>query len=357
MSYLFESEYNVGQELWSPLWGDVYSLWQPSHFTPAEPFRGGVNGVWFDFSDLGVMFQDAYGLVPVTAADQPVGLVLDKSVIQRHPARRNLARYSEQIDVNWQDVTSQVTHTQNAAASPIGDMTADNLYFDSASNGYSYQKVYTAVTTNRTYTFSAYVWNPVVSGKTNIGIRIANNNGADAAYVSATLTTTPTRVSVTKVFSTDIGEIHIGFENRPMIGGGDGGVGNVYVWGAQLEVGSTPTAYQKVTTGLGDWTPGNHASQTADSKRLMLRSDGRLWWADYDEIDDVINVAFSSAPGVCTAVENRLDGVVVTTGVNIATTTYALPVNDNYGVVIIPGTLSADNLNRLTCYFNQQAGR
>lgn len=37
------------------------------------------NGAWFDPSDLSTMFQDAAGTVPVTAVEQPVGLMLDKS--------------------------------------------------------------------------------------------------------------------------------------------------------------------------------------------------------------------------------------------------------------------------------------
>lgn len=48
-------------------------------FTPAELFRGGVKGVWFDPSDLSTLFQDAAGTIPVTGPDQPVGLILDKS--------------------------------------------------------------------------------------------------------------------------------------------------------------------------------------------------------------------------------------------------------------------------------------
>lgn len=37
------------------------------------------NGVWYDPSDLSTLFQDAAGTIPVTAAGQPVGLILDKS--------------------------------------------------------------------------------------------------------------------------------------------------------------------------------------------------------------------------------------------------------------------------------------
>ena len=42
-------------------------------------FAGGVVGVWFDPSDLPTLFQDSAGTTPVTAAGQPVGLMLDKS--------------------------------------------------------------------------------------------------------------------------------------------------------------------------------------------------------------------------------------------------------------------------------------
>lgn len=37
------------------------------------------NGVWYDPSDLSTLFQDAAGSIPVTAAGQPVGKILDKS--------------------------------------------------------------------------------------------------------------------------------------------------------------------------------------------------------------------------------------------------------------------------------------
>ena len=47
-------------------------------FTPAKLFESGANGLWLDPSDLTAMFQDSAGTTPVTAVEQPVGLVLDK---------------------------------------------------------------------------------------------------------------------------------------------------------------------------------------------------------------------------------------------------------------------------------------
>ena len=48
-------------------------------WTPAELFTGGRVGAWYDYNDLTTMFQDMAGTIPVTAAGQVVGKVLDKS--------------------------------------------------------------------------------------------------------------------------------------------------------------------------------------------------------------------------------------------------------------------------------------
>lgn len=48
-------------------------------FNPLSLFAAGEQGVWYDPSDLSTLFQDAAGTIPVTAAGQPVGKMLDKS--------------------------------------------------------------------------------------------------------------------------------------------------------------------------------------------------------------------------------------------------------------------------------------
>ena len=42
-------------------------------------FAAGEQGAWYDPSDLSTLFQDSAGTVPVTAVEQPVGRILDKS--------------------------------------------------------------------------------------------------------------------------------------------------------------------------------------------------------------------------------------------------------------------------------------
>ena len=49
-------------------------------FSPASLFTGGENGVWYEPSPTnGTLFQDSAGTTPVTAVEQFVGLMLDKS--------------------------------------------------------------------------------------------------------------------------------------------------------------------------------------------------------------------------------------------------------------------------------------
>jgi hypothetical protein len=45
----------------------------------------------------------------------------------------------------------------------------------------------------------------------------------------------------------------------------------IYIWGAQLETGSTATPYQKITTGInGEWTPGTHSTQATSAARPIF---------------------------------------------------------------------------------------
>ena len=48
-------------------------------FNALNWFAAGEQGAWYDPSDLTTLFQDSAGTTPVTAVEQPVGLMLDKS--------------------------------------------------------------------------------------------------------------------------------------------------------------------------------------------------------------------------------------------------------------------------------------
>jgi hypothetical protein len=56
-------------------------------YSPASLFAAGEPGVWYDPSDMSTLFQDAAGTTPVTAVEQPVGLMLDKSGRGNHASQ------------------------------------------------------------------------------------------------------------------------------------------------------------------------------------------------------------------------------------------------------------------------------
>jgi hypothetical protein len=107
-------------------------------FTPASLFAAGEQGVWYDPSDFSTMFQDSAGTTPVTAVEQPVGRILDKSgrgntATQATDASRpvlsarvNLLTYSEQFD-NAAWVKSNATVTPDVIVAPNETLTADKL--------------------------------------------------------------------------------------------------------------------------------------------------------------------------------------------------------------------------------------
>ena len=54
-------------------------------------FAAGEVGAWYDPSDFSTMFQDSAGTTPVTAVEQPVGLILDKSGNGKHASQATSA--------------------------------------------------------------------------------------------------------------------------------------------------------------------------------------------------------------------------------------------------------------------------
>ena len=54
-------------------------LWQKPLTQVVRQIVQRDNGAWFDPSDMSTLYQDAAGTTPVTAVEQPVGLILDKS--------------------------------------------------------------------------------------------------------------------------------------------------------------------------------------------------------------------------------------------------------------------------------------
>ena len=56
-------------------------------FSPSSLFAANEPGIWYDPSDLSTLYQDSDGTTPVTAVEQPVGLMLDKSGRGNHASQ------------------------------------------------------------------------------------------------------------------------------------------------------------------------------------------------------------------------------------------------------------------------------
>ena len=93
----------TNQDLWRRLLGltDAQSLndgllifWSGNplpNYTIGQLFAAGEQGWWYDASDFSTMFQDAAGTTPVTAVEQPVGRMLDKSGRGNHASQATAA--------------------------------------------------------------------------------------------------------------------------------------------------------------------------------------------------------------------------------------------------------------------------
>lgn len=59
--------------------GKLGASMKKAELNPRTLFSASEPGAWYDPSDMSTLFQDSAGTVPVTAVEQPVGLMLDKS--------------------------------------------------------------------------------------------------------------------------------------------------------------------------------------------------------------------------------------------------------------------------------------
>jgi hypothetical protein len=148
--------------------GSVAGFGVSEQFSPASLFSAGEQGAWYDPSDLTTLFQDSAGGTPVTAVEQPVGRMLDKSGRGNHAtqststsrpvlrARYNLLTYSEQFDnAAWTKNAVTAANT-TATTDPLGGTTADIITETATTNYHSAYQTAT-ITAGATVTFSCYL--------------------------------------------------------------------------------------------------------------------------------------------------------------------------------------------------------
>ena len=345
-------------------------------FSPGELFANGEQGAWYDPSDFSTLYQDSAGTTPVTDLGQPVGLMLDKANWDGRGVV-NLLQYTEQFD-QW--TPEGVTISVDDTVAPDGTSTADKIVED-ASSGQHGVAISFSMVAGVTYEYSIYAKAaersdfriirlagdvPVSQAGFDLTAGTAANGGKIVdvgggwyrCSFSFTATTTLTGVRYRWILIPTGSSTYTGTPGS-----------GLYFWGAQLEAGSTATAYQPNGAGVGG--PGNHAAQatTAAMPYVQARvnlaegTDSLTGWADQ------INGVTRSYPAVTTpngipAVLAQLD---TSPGWAMETVTAEVSGSHVYSIYVKAGTAAntlillrndttSSNLASLTFAFGSPSG-
>jgi hypothetical protein len=244
-------------------------------FAASEP------GVWYDPSDLTTLFTDSAGTIPVTAPNQTVGKMLDKSGRGNHATQatlgqrptyginpitgtRNLLTYTEQFDnAAWTKTRSSIS--ANVASAPDGTTTADKIVEDTSNNSHFIAQS-VSVAANASMAISIYA---KPSGRDFLAIATQDQAGTfRTSYFNLSSGTVGTvaagqtasilssgdgwyRCTVVQSQSATSGAFAF-YPSPAAVNGSTTYLGNgtsgILIWGAQLELGTSATAYQRVTT-------------------------------------------------------------------------------------------------------------
>ena len=124
-----------------------------SFFSVLNWFAKGEQGAWYDPSDITTLFQDSAGTTPVTAVEQPVGLMLDKSKGLALGAELNTGNgFSSWLVLGgtWTlSSTSAIGSSATGFIYRVGMQTSPNAYYEISGvvTGYSAGNFYISVTT------------------------------------------------------------------------------------------------------------------------------------------------------------------------------------------------------------------
>jgi hypothetical protein len=181
-------------------------------------------------------------------------------------ANANIIRQSENCG-SWSG-GQNITPTADAAVAPNGTQTADQL--DLAATNYRYQVTAIVYAVGQSYVAS--IWMRTVSGTASVGFRIANTTtGSNSAIATCSVTETWQRFNTPAFTLTDTANrtIDVGIDQRSIVSGPNVAA-NIYVWGLQVQPGTSVGEYLPTTTTENFNTPRFDYDPTTLAPRGLL---------------------------------------------------------------------------------------
>jgi hypothetical protein len=278
-----------------------------SAFTPLSLFSASEPGAWYDPSDMSTMFQDFNGATPVSAVEQPVSVILDKSkngVGTNGTRRLNLLTRTQEFDnAAWSKF--RVNITQNAAVAPNGTTTAEKL-IPTAVSGTHY------VEQPQTYASGSYTASVYAKADGYNFVFIGEAYGSAYGYFNLSNGTTGNKTAGTTTTITSVGNgwykcdltftggsvsqrgLYIACDqtNGNVSAWTGNGTDGILIWGADLRLAAdanvSPT-YQPVTDTWYNVQAGNHAytPSAATASRPVLSARYNLL-TKTEQFDDAV---------------------------------------------------------------------
>jgi hypothetical protein len=239
-------------------------------------FGDAEQGMWYDLNDLSTLFTDSAGTTPATWGD-PIGLLLDKHESDGRGVVNRLIR-TQEFNLTWS--VNRVSVTANTTVAPDGTTTADTVTADGTAGAYWVKQFASATGTNTTSVYVKAGTQAIVQisyeGDTTSFVNFDVTNGAPVVGTSAGTVTGSIvdvgsgwyrciAVNTTSVTGVTIGMVPLITSPRQT---GSSLTTNYFLWGAQLELGSTATAYQANGGLVGG--NGNHRIQSTAGSRPIL---------------------------------------------------------------------------------------
>lgn len=302
---------------YSNLWTDMSTIlgYASNSQTPiTKLFANGVQGFFYDPSDLSTMFQDVAGTIPVTAAGQPIRLIRDKSGRNNHAysttsSKSPIFEQKPILGANFvTDSTLAEPSKWNTGAALGVSVSGNKLIFN---NVQAYHASVTSALSTKLTVGKRYLLSYIISGYVSGTVRAQLIGGAT---INTAGFNKNGRVSL--VITATASHSFIGFQS--MATGTKLNISEVYL--------------QEIT---GYLAAQNHIK--------------------YDGVDDRLTTNLPAQLSGCTVVRSVLNvGTQILTGQTIPT-----PYNDNKdhcGLIVINRALTPSETSAITDEFNKMAG-